>query len=32
VTPGMLWDVFLWLSAVGMLITAASLIYTKIQG
>ena len=32
VMPGKLWDVFLWISAVGMLITAASLIYTKLQG
>jgi Mn2+/Fe2+ NRAMP family transporter len=30
VQPGILWDVFLWISALGMLATAASLIYTKL--
>jgi Mn2+/Fe2+ NRAMP family transporter len=30
VRPGILWDIFLWISALGMLATAASLIYTKL--
>ena len=31
VVPGKLWDVFLWISAFGMLVSAGCLIYTKLQ-
>jgi len=31
VTPGVLWDIFLWISSVGMLCTAGALIYLEVQ-
>lgn len=32
ITPGMVWDGFLWLSAIGMLITGGWLLYDKMAG